>query len=346
MKAKQPLRLATLAWGAAAVAVFGVLLWVVLATDPWQQPEPQRELVAIGEVTYQLDAREWRGARSTALRALSAAEEEALAALEAELDELVAELFSLPRDQIALVADWYYSMPGQLIRATSRLGVDLHRRLIERMFPPEPWNEQQAELLTRLAASADSHMRESGEVLLASFHRQLRDRRADPEPNAAPQTVNLDVDQISFIQPIKDPALERQALALVSGALSALAARRAAQTLAARTAGRQAGASMSTACVGTGLAAWLCAAGVFSVTLLSTELALMHLDEARNREEFEALLAQELDRIEAEFAEAWRATYLSALSHRFKERQQMIETQLRPVDLLFAPAPEKATEQD
>lgn len=334
-------RKAALAWAGAALLVFAILLWTVLKPDTRQAPEPQRELVTIEEVTYQVDAREWRGARSTALRTLSAAEQQALAALEAELDSLLAELFALPRDQISLVADWYYSMPGQVIRAGSRLGADLHGRLIERMFPTEAWNQKQAELLATLAASADGHLRQSGEAMLASFHRELRDQRTEPRTDTEQQPVAFDIDQISFIQPLQDPVIERQALALVSGALTALAARRAAQTLAARTAGRQAGASFSTACIGTGLAAWLCAAGVFSVTLLSAELVVMHLDEVQNRAEFEALLETELDRIEAEFAEAWRATYLSALSQKFDQRQQMIDAQLRPVDLLFTPPPNR-----
>lgn len=324
------------AWAAAALAVFGLLLWSVLATDPWRLLGLQREQVVIAEVPYRVNAREWQGARGQALRALSAAEAAALQALESELDEKLAALFELPRSQVGVAADWYYSAFGQAIRVGEALGMDLAGRLIERLFPPEPWSVQQAELAAALAASAEAHVIQTGEVMLATFQRELRDRRQDAAPAAAAPAFAFDVEQNDFFEQLqRDPVLERQGLALATSALSALAARRAAQAAAARTAGRQVGAGITAGCISTGLAAWLCAGGVFGITLASTELVLMRLDEVQNREDFEAALHAELDRIEAEFAAALREAYLGALSREFAARQQTVTAQLRPIDLLF-----------
>ncbi len=324
-------------WALAAVAVFGLLLWSVLEQGHWLLLGAQRQAVVIGELSYAVNADEWQGARSTALRALSAAEADALAALEAELDARLAELFALPRAQVSGVADWYYSVPGQVVRAGSAVGVDVSGRLLERLFPPEAWQAQQAELVANLAASADSHLRNSGDVLLASFHRELRDRRLDSAPPAEAPVLEFAVSQSAVFEYLEqDPALERQALALATGALSTLAARRAAQAATARAAGRQAGAGITAACVSTGAAAWLCAAGVFGVTMLSAELVLMRLDEIQNRAEFEAALQQELDRLEAAFGVALRTAYLGALTREFHTRQASLEARLRPIDVLFA----------
>ncbi|MGY6553406.1 MAG: hypothetical protein ACXIUM_02675 [Wenzhouxiangella sp.] len=324
------------AWGAAALAVFGLLLWSVLAPDPWRLLGLQREQVVIAEVPYRVNAREWQGARGQALRALSAAEAAALQALESELDEKLAALFALPRARVGLAADWYYSPVGQAIRVGEALGVDLAGRLIERLFPPEPWSVQQAELAAALAASAEAYVVQTGEVMLATFQRELRDRREHEAPSPAAPAFAFDAEQNAFLEQLqRDPVLERQGLALATSALSALAARRAAQAAAARTAGRQVGAGITAGCISTGLAAWLCAGGVFGITLASTELVLMRLDEVQNREDFEAALHAELDRIEAEFAVALREAYLGALAREFAARQQTVTAQLRPIDLLF-----------
>ena len=329
-------RTMTWAWAAAAMGVFALLLALVVAPEPWRLFGEPRQTVRIGEQAYSLNAGEWQGARSAALRALTRAEAAALSALEAELDERLVELFVLPREQVDLVADWYYSIPGQMARAGSALGLDLGTRLIERLFPPEPWSEQQAMLVAELAASADGHLRQTGDVVLTSFHRELRDRRQDGPAAVAVPELRFDFGSGDFFAQLEqDPALERQALALATGALSTLAARRAAQAAAARSAGRQVGTGLTAACVSTGVAAWLCAGGVFGVTLLSTEVVLMRLDEAQNRDEFEAALLAELDRIEAQFAIALREVYLGALSRSFATRQQIMQDTLRPVDALF-----------
>ena len=329
-------------WAAAAVGVFFLLLALVIVPEPWRPFGEPRQTVRIGDQAYSVNAREWQGARSTALRALTSAEAAALSALEAELDERLAQLFVLPREQVGVVADWYYSVPGQMIRAGSALGVDVGARLIERLFPPEPWSEQQAMLVAELAAAADGHLRQTGDVVLTSFHRALRDRRQDGTPAAEVPELDFDFGSGDFLTQLEqDPALERQALALATGALSTLAARRAAQAAAARSAGRQVGTGLTAACVSTGVAAWLCAGGVFGVTLLSTEVVLMRLDEAQNREQFEAALLAELDRIEAQFAIALREAYLGALSRSFETRQQTLQVTLRPVDVLFGLQPEQ-----
>lgn len=323
------------AWGGAALAVFALLLWSVLATDPWRMLGLQREPVVIAEVPYRVNAREWQGARSQALRALSVAEAEALRALESELDQKLTALFALPRAQVGVAADWYYSAFGQAVRVGEALGMDLAGRLIERLFPPGPWSAQQAELAAALAASAETHVIQTGEVMLTTFQRELRDRRQNDLPAAAP-TLAFDLERNDLREQLQhDPVLERQGLALATSALSALAARRAAQAAAARAAGRQVGAGITAGCISTGLAAWLCAGGVFGITLASTELVLMRLDEVQNREDFEATLHAELDRIEAEFAAALREAYLGALTREFAARQQTISAQLRPIDLLF-----------
>lgn len=321
---------------ALALGLFAVLLWRVLVPDSAWWSGMQRETVLIGDVPYRISGREWQGARAAALKALSAAEAEALLALEAELDERLVQLFDLPRQQIDVAADWYFSLPGQLVRAGGALGMDVGGRLIERLFPPQAWSEQQARLVASLAASADAQMRQSGEVVLTRFHRELRERRQEAAPGAEIPAFNFEVADNAFLELLQqDPALERQAVALATGTLAALAARRATQAAAARAAGRQVGAGLSAACVSTGVAAWICAGGVFGVTLLSTEAVLMRLDEAQNREEFEAVLNAELDRIEAEFAAQLQEAYLGALARSFEARSQTMREQLRPVDLLF-----------
>ena len=323
-------------WGLAAVLVFALLVWLVIAPEDWRLLGEQRQTVVIGEQAYSLNSGEWQGARAAARRALTSAEAEALNALEAELDEGLAQLFALPRQQVDITADWYYSIRGQLVRAAGALGVDVGARLIERLFPPEPWNERQTGLAANLAASADNHLRQTGDVVLTSFRRELSERRQEDKPTAEVPVLDFDFSSGIFMAQLQeDPALERQALAVATGVLSTLAARRAAQAAAARSAGRQVGTGLTAACVSTGLAAWICAGGVFGVTLLSTEAVLMRLDEAQNRDEFEAALLAELDRMEAEFAIVLRKAYLGALSRRFTTRQQTMQETLRPVDALF-----------
>lgn len=324
------------AWAFAAFALFGLLLWSVLAPEPWGWLEP-RQAILLDRTTYAVNAGEWQGARSQALRALSAAEAEALAALEAELEAHIQALFALPRSQVEAAAEWYYSAWGNLVRAGSVVGMDLGGRLIERMFPAEAWAEGQAMLVAELAVAADGHVARSGEVMLASFHRELRERRSTAPAQAEVPVFSFDVSQHAFLTQLQhDPVLERQGLVLATSALSALAARRAAQAAAARAASWRAGAAITTACASTGPGAWLCAAGVFGVTLVSTELVLMHLDELQNREEFEAALYAEIDRMQRELEAALRAAYLGALQREFDRRHDVIESRLRPIDLLFA----------
>lgn len=328
-------------WRAAALAVFVVLLFVVLKPEssPWPWGGGQRHAVQIGDVVYAPNAREWQGARAAALQTMSSAGTDALLALEAEIDERLAQLFELPRGQVGVVAEWYYSAPGQLMRAAAPLGVDVSARLIQRLFPAEDWSEQQAMLVAKLAVSADQHLRQTGEQVLSSFHRQLQHRRPELAPAVAVPALSFDFGSNEvFLMLEQDPALERQALALATSTLSALAVRRALHAAAARSAARQAGTSLSAACVSTGALAWLCAGGVFSVTLLSTELVLMRVDEAYNRADFEAALHAELDRIESEFASVLREAYLGALVRGLEGRQQQLLASLRPVDVLFGAA--------
>lgn len=321
---------------ALAASTCAAMLWWVLGSGFDWPSGLQRQTVLIEDAAYRINAREWRGARGMALRALSAAEAQALLDLEAELERHLEPLFQLPRDQVSAAADWYFSLPGQLVRAGTLLGADPGPRLTERLFPPEAWSDQQAMMLASLAAAADDHVHQTGELLLTTLHRELRERRQPAQPAAEVPAFSFELGDSAFVGLLQqDPVLERQAFALASGALVAVATRRATQAAAARAAGRQVGTGLTAACVSTGLAAWMCAAGAFGVTLLSTEVVLMRLDEAQNRGEFEAALHAELHRIEAEFAARVREAYLSALTRTFEARQHTLREGLRPVDLLF-----------
>jgi hypothetical protein len=174
-------------------------------------------------------------------------------------------------------------------------------------------------------------------VMLASFHRELRERRSTAPAQAAAPSFSFDASQHAFFAQLQhDPVLERQGLVLATSALSAMAARRAAQAAAARATSLRAGAAITTACASTGAGAWLCAAGVFGVALVSTELVLMHLDEVQNRAEFEAALHAEIDRMQHEFEAALREAWLGALRGEFDRRHDVIQSRLRPIDLVFA----------
>lgn len=327
---------ASTAWTLVAIVILGFLLWSVLAPAPWGWHKKPRQAVMIDNTTYQVNAGEWKDARSRAIRAMTEAEVEALMALEAELEENTQALFALPREQVSAAADWYYSVKGNIIRAGSTLGMDLSGRLIEQMFPPESWSKGQAKLGAELTASAEGHLSRSGEVVLTTFHRELQERRSTAPAQAEVPVFQFDFSQHQFLQHLQnDPALERQGLMLFTSTISALAAKRAAQATAARAATRMGSAKVATVCASTGPAAWFCVTAVFGVTLVSTELTMIHLDEIQNREEFEAALHRDIDRIQAEFETALRETYAGALSREFDRRQKAIESDLRPIDLLF-----------
>ncbi len=335
---------AGLGYGLAALAVLGLLLWSVLAPAPWSGLVAPRIDVAVEGRAYRVPEPDWRVALAEALAVLSREEQAFVSELGERVDQRVSALFELPQAQIERVADFYYSPAGQLLRVAGALPGEaaearLREAVVNRLFPDDAWPDAEAAVLAELARwTAGGGRAVMGATnarlhdLLAPWRRELR--RSPPPPLAL--DVSLDESAV-YDRLLEDPALARQVVVFSTGALTAAAARRAAQAAAARTAGRGSAGVVGAACVSTGPFAWLCMGAVFTGSVVASEYVVLRLDEHRNRAAFEAALREDLKRMEQQVAERLHAAYTGALQRALEDSRARIRDHIRPVDTLSAP---------
>ena len=330
---------AALAYGLAAIAVLGYLLWSLLLPNPWHMSSNVRIVVPVENNAYHVTERQWRRAFKRSMSALARGERIAFQAIERDVETRVSDAFKLPKEKIKDAADWYYSIPGHATRMLAPLGVDVAERLSRRVFPDEEWGQAQANLIAGLTRATSDHGQNAIDRMMTTLHAELEPGRTDAIANSSVKDVSVDFRDDRLLQWLQDdPALERQGIAVAAGVVSSAAARQVAKAAAARAAARIGAAKGSVACAGTGPLAWVCVAGVFTGTLVVSEWAIVTIDEAVNRDNFETMLVAEVEKIELQMKQTLRASLTKGLSDQFKERRATINWKVRPIELVFASA--------
>ncbi len=324
-----------------AMVVAGLVFWSLLAPDPWGWIAPKKVVLQLDGQTYEVTERKWRQALAHSLKAMSIGEQAFFSQFEKDIDNAVTRAFEMPRSQVDAAADWYYSIVGQVIRSFIS-AESVGNRLENHLFPEEKWEELNNDLLETIIESMSQGSQRSLNRMRNALRHELAAYRVDT-PEAGPDhQIMFDWDADYMLKEI----LEGDIIHLQSGGavvasglvtigtrtlLSNIAARRAAQ----RVAGRAVSSKLIAACTLTGPFAWICSIGVGATTFAATELTIFYLDESRNREDFEAALHTDLDRIEQQFRESLKKSMATALQTEFKARQDLILEKTRPVDRLF-----------
>jgi hypothetical protein len=325
-----------------AMIVAGLVFWSLLASDPWGWIAPKKVTLQINGQHYEVTERKWRKALEHSLKAMSIGEQAFFTKFEKDIDNAVAKAFQLPRSQVDVAADWYYSIVGQVTRSFIS-AESVGNRLKDRLFPEEKWEEFNNELLETITESMSQGSQRSLNRMRNTLHHELAAYRMDTPGASSDYQIAFDWDADSMLNEI----LESDILDLQSGGaivtsglvtlgtrrlLNSIAAKRAAQ----RAAGRAVTVKLIAACTSTGPFAWICSIGVGVTTFAATELTIFYLDESRNREDFEAALHTDLDRIEQQFRESLKKSMVSALETEFNARHDLILETTRPVDRLFS----------
>jgi hypothetical protein len=298
-----------------------------------------RIVVPIENAAYHVTERQWRGAFKRSMSALSKGETIAFQAIQRDVRTQVSKAFELPRENVRDAADWYYSIPGHATRMLAPLGVDIAERLSSRIFPDEEWGQAQANLVSGLTEATSKHGQNAIDRMMSTLHEELESNRTDAVADGNIEPVAVDFSDTLLLQWLQmDPALERQGIAIAASVASSAAARQAAKAAATRAAARIGATKGSVACAGTGPLAWVCVAGVFTGTLVVSEWAIVKIDEAVNRDNFEAMLLAEIERIELQMEETLRTSLTKGLAIQFEERRATINWKVRPIDLVFASA--------
>lgn len=331
-------RRAALRYGLLALFSLMVLLSSLYISGPKKSTEPVRIAIPIDRNVYEVTWPQWNNALAVAMSAQARAEGAAKQAIEEEVQTRVSAAFAVPKTKVKEAADWYYSIPGHLARIGSFLGADAAATISKRLFGDTEWGLKQAELTAGLTQFTNAQAQWISEHTNSTLHAELSPWRIAAEADREVMSVSLKHDDSVLLNWLhEDPALERQGIAVSAGVFAGLAARRAAQAAAARLAARAGAAQGSVACAATGPAAWACVAGVFTATLVASEYAIIRIDEVRNRDEFEATLLADIERIETKMRNDLCQAFCTAISAKVvPEQRRRIEKQIRPIDQIFA----------
>ena len=329
----------------AALALPALLFWSLLAPNPWTWIVPQRATILIDDQAYRLNGKQWRVALENSLNALTGQEQAVLAELDTEIDNTLNLMFKLPRSQVSEAADWYYSGLGQVARHWAGLrgmgngdGYEsLADNLGSRLFPEEEWSGLKNSMLNALLSKGADAGRHSLDHMNIILHKELAAYRIDGDPSGADFHLSSDWTADSGLVEIAlgDTLPAHTGVAVSASALSTLAARRGVQVAASRAAGRGMTLKGMAACAHAGPLASLCSIGIFTGTFVVTELAILHLDESRNRDDFEAALHADLDRIEQQFRITIKDELIGGLQARFNAERGLLDEHLSPVSRMF-----------
>lgn len=331
-----------------ALLLLAILFWWILAPNPWGWLAPGRVTVAVDDSEYQVPPRKWRQVLALSLSVMTEAERAGLLELESKIDEEVVKAFALPRQHVTTAADWYYSLGGQGVRiylgARELLPGDtgasslLTRELNSRLFPEKEWGELTESTLGTLIDTMQEVSQRSLDRMRETLHRELAPYRVESSVESPDIRLDLDWNANSMLATMvaDDTLFERSFVGLPASAVATWAARRGAQVAATRLASRSLAGKAAAACLGTGPLAKLCVLGFFAGTVVVTEAAILYLDEARNRDDFEVALHADIARVEDRFKEALIHNLLGGLQAEFEARGQIIDAQIRPVDQMFS----------
>lgn len=294
------------------------------------------------------------------------------------IDEEVERVFEPVYAGIPRFADWYYSLTGEYLRYAHAIGGDvsdyLQRQLKERVFDAAALEQALAELPERLDQQTLTLLSETHREMLAAFKSALADRIEGPAQANATLVGRVDIDQqlTASLEPtLADIRRQVISLTAATGAgvviakggaalvikktLASIAATKSFQVagavlakLAAKSALKGGGVLASAGaaaavCSPTGPGALICGAVAGLAAWVAVDLAVMEVDEALNRDLFEADMAAAIREQQHQLKEQLQKSYTQLLSKRLLQLgnsvsgRQTLPDSYRPADLLLQP---------
>ncbi|MCH8552468.1 MAG: hypothetical protein LAT62_11060 [Natronospirillum sp.] len=342
-----PYILRVLAVGFALLVLIGGLLWQADTLSRWLGHN--RVVVTVDDSQYEVTQRQWRQAVELARRASPDGEQiytlPELNNLEYRIDQWISEVMTLPRSRVEDTADWYFSLGAQTGRqfwsVGEWMGFDVADRpeeaLKARLFPEPQWTEFNEEHSSDLLGQLNGLSQGQVNRRLDTFLQALAPYEV--ERPVAGQSIRLDLDTeaAQVLEHLLDTDFHRgqAAVSVASGTLTTLAARRVALYAGARASSRGATVVVSPLATACGPGAAVCLGGIWTASFVATEWALLRLDEHNNRDTFEAVLHEELDRLEQTFSQTLKDDIAVLLQTEFNAQHERFNEQVRPVDAMF-----------
>lgn len=331
----------------ALLALIGGLLWQADTLSRWLGQH--RVVVTVEDSQYEVTQRQWRRAVEQARQVGPVGEElpdlPELASLESRIDQWISDSMALPRSQVDDAADWYFSLGAQTGRqfwsVGAWMGFDVADRpqeaLLARLFPEPEWTErndaQSGALLDQLNALSQGQVNRR----LDAFLQALAPYEVEGPVGGQSIRLDLDTDAMQALEHMLDTDWHRgqAAVSVASGTLTTLAARRVALYAGARAGSRGTTVVVSPLAAACGPGAAICLGGIWTASFVATEWALLQLDEHQNRDAFESVLHDELDRLEQTLRRTLKDDIALLLQTEFSTQQERFNEQVRPVDALF-----------
>ena len=313
-----------------------ILSIVYLAYSP-------KKLVGVDDDIYHLRANTWKAARQAMMDTRESRLIEALDLHDGSLDEMISDLFDIPRSHVEDAADWYYSSWSRIMRTgltiiRSEVEPYILEELNKRLFPASEWDTATYQLNLQIR----EHSNNSNQEVMRSATSELL-ARLDPfrvsGSSLAPDAWVREIQNYEGMYEISitDNALLYQTgFSVATSTVAAATTRAVLQRAAARAASRGATASITPVSAACGPGAWLCAAGIWSVSLGATEFGILKLDEYRNRPELERVLLEDINLMEAEARIMANQILHSAIEGEYEYYSSVVIDQLRPIDAIFA----------
>jgi len=350
---------------AGILAVLWLVAAVALLAMAASQPQhrwspPARTEVVLGGEHYRLDAGVVEWVQAFSRLHFSEGRETARGLLETELGAGLDEVFGAVRRRVPAFADWYYSLGGEYGRlgmaALAQLnlaeGEFIARKAATMLFPAEDWEAALAGLDAHMLAAMHSHQQRVHADWLAELGDRLAPYRV-PAPlgstrdAARAEPLHLEGFIAGWIAEEREAFRGRVQLSTAAGSSAAAGValwRRAAARAAAisrgavvargtsRTAARAGAATTGglAVCAATGPAAAGCALLAGAVAWVATDLALLRIEEARNRDELLAALEAGLEQLQAQMLEEVLAAYDAVTLEQEALAEGAIERKFRP----------------
>lgn len=330
-----------------------IILWSVLADNPWGWLMPNRVDVVLNDQSFQVPPHRLSRLSEHEPDWLSQAEADALRVLENEIAQASGQLFDSVNARIPEFADWYYSMGGLTARGVSGLLTWVMDdptdyvavALSERLFPAEQWEVEMQALEQAVDGAYQQRITVLENQWVRWFEQELASYRVTATTTAA-ETETVDVMARVQAQVRDSLDTERATIQMAGGGVSgvgAVLAVRSVSAAGARAAAARAGTRLATrsttvaatgACAGTGPLAIACGVLVFSGATLSTEWALLRADEALNRNALESALEQSIRALQEEMLTEYSTRLLTSLESDMALLNQAISGSIRPIDQL------------
>lgn len=265
-------------------------------------------------------------------------------ALNQRMSTEVNRVFDEAVERVPDYLDWHYSMRGNFSRAAvwtiNKLpwADDSASNLEERIFGGESWDQKMLEL----DAIAQHEYTQTLSTYTSETARWLAQQLQEFETDQAYQNSSaerkVDADSALKLSPDifhLEAATLNLSYSIGVAAGSAEIARRAMyRRVAARGAARATSVGAATPCVATGPAAAICAGSVFVVVTAGTEFAMIKAKEHFERDEYEQLLLEEIERLREHALYQLTVKPAEQIKSDHIELARRLENKIRPVDLL------------